>query len=105
LWLVAHGLTRAVQRIPRAGLAYPLRQGLANLYRPGNQTATVVLALGFGAFLIATLILTQANILRPLEVDTAARGNLLFFDVQEDQVDGVETLLGERSLPIVQGVP
>ena len=33
---------------------YVWRQGLANLYRPANQTATVVLALGFGAFLLGT---------------------------------------------------
>ncbi|HUE95672.1 MAG TPA: FtsX-like permease family protein [Longimicrobiaceae bacterium] len=105
LWLSAHGLTRLLRRLPRTAFAYPLRQGLANLHRPGNQTATVVLALGFGAFLIATLILTQANILRPLEVDTTTRGNLLFFDVQEEQVEGVRALLAERGLPIVQSVP
>ena len=45
---------------------YVWRQGLANLHRPANQTTTVVLALGFGAFLLATLYLVQHNLLRQL---------------------------------------
>jgi putative ABC transport system permease protein len=40
-----------------------MRQGVANLYRPGNQTRAVILALGFGAFLVSTLYLVQNNIL------------------------------------------
>ncbi|MEX2583020.1 MAG: FtsX-like permease family protein [Gemmatimonadota bacterium] len=105
LWVSARALTRALRRMPRAALAYPLRQGLANLYRPGNQTTTVVLALGFGVFLIATLLLTQTNILRPLTVGLETRGNLLLFDVQQDQVEGVEDLLAGEQIPIVQSVP
>src|SRR5690606_808349 len=87
LWLSAGGATRLLRAVPRAALPYALRQGIANLYRPGNQTTTVVLALGFGVYLIATLLLTQANVLRPLLLDSDTRGNLLFFDVQEDQVE------------------
>lgn len=105
LWLVGRLLMAGVRKLPGGAFTYTVRQGLANLHRPGNQTGTVVMALGFGAFLIATLILTQANLLRPLEVDTTTRGNLLFFDVQEDQVEGVEEILASRSIDIVQSVP
>ena len=45
---------------------YVWRQGLANLQRPSNQTTTIVLAIGFGAFLLGTLLLVQANLLRTL---------------------------------------
>ena len=53
---------------------------------------TVVLALGFGAFLLATLFLVQHNLLRDAPARTAARArpNLVFFDIQPDQVAGVE---------------
>ena len=37
------------------------RQGLANLYRPANQTVAVVLALGFGAFLLGALAVMPAQ--------------------------------------------
>ena len=50
----------------------------------------VVLALGFGVFLLSTLLLVQHNLLRDLRVDRgAARPNLVFFDVQPDQRDDV----------------
>ena len=51
---------------------------------------TVVLALGFGAFLLRTLLLVQHNLLRDLRVDRgASRPNVVFFDVQPDQRDDV----------------
>mgnify|MGYP003290107106 CR=1 FL=1 len=54
----------AARRGLRSGWPYVVRQGVANLYRPGNQTRAVTLALGFGAFLISTLYLVQRNVLR-----------------------------------------
>src|SRR5690606_28698238 len=69
------------------------------------QTVTVVLALGFGAFLIATLILTQANILRPLAVNTETRFNMILLDVQADQVEPVERLLARHGVDVLQSVP
>ena len=35
-------------------MPFPIRQGIAALYRPGNQTRSVILALGFGVFLIGS---------------------------------------------------
>lgn len=98
LWLVAWLATKLVRRYSGAGLPYPVRQGLANLHRPGNQTRVVVLALGFGVFLLATLYLTQGNLLRPLRLNSAeTRASLLVFDVQDDQADGVtRQIAGER---------
>ena len=65
---------------------YLYRQGLANLYRPANQTVTVVLSLGFGAFLLSTLFLVQHNLLRDLRVGgPGERPNIVFFDIQADQ--------------------
>ncbi len=82
-------LVRGLRRFFPSGLPYLYRQGLANLYRPANQTLMVVLALGFGAFLLATLLLVQHNLLRDLRVDQGEeRPNVVFFDVQPDQLDG-----------------
>jgi len=105
LWLAARGAARMLRAAPRASLPYTVRQGIANLHRPGNQTVTVVLALGFGAFLIGTLTLTQANILRPLAVNTETRFNLILLDVQADQVEPVERLLARRGVDVLQSVP
>jgi putative ABC transport system permease protein len=106
LWLVAWVVTRLARRAPVGRLSYPLRQGLANLHRPGNQTRVVVLALGFGVFLLATLWLSQANLLRPLQLNAAAsRANLLVFDVQDDQRAGVEAQLRAEHARVAQSAP
>src|SRR5690606_11941672 len=105
LWLAARAAARLLQRSPRGALPYTVRQGIANLHRPGNQTVTVVLALGFGAFLIATLILTQANILRPLAVNTETCFNLFLLAVQGDQVEPVEGILARHGLDVLESVP
>ena len=84
-------LVRGLRRFFPSGLPYLYRQGLANLYRPANQTLMVVLALGFGVFLLSTLLLVQHNLLRDLRVDRGeSRPNLAFFDVQPDQREDVE---------------
>jgi putative ABC transport system permease protein len=82
------------------------RQGLANLHRPANQTVVVVLAMGFGAFLLDTLYLVQDNLLGQLRVDTSAeRPNVVLFDIQEDQRAGVEERIRQAGLREREPVP
>lgn len=105
LALVAWGAVRGVRRLRGAGLPYTVRQGIANLHRPGNQTRTLVLALGFGVFLLAVLYVVQDNLLRPLRPDAESRANLVFFDVQGDQEPGVRALLEGGGAEVVQRAP
>ena len=106
LWLAARGLIRGLRRWFPHRLPYLWRQGLANLYRPANQTVTVVLALGFGAFLLATLFLVQHNLLRQFRPGgNGARPNLMFFDIQPGQRAGVAQVLGSNQLTGTPLVP
>jgi putative ABC transport system permease protein len=99
-------LSWAARRSLRSGWPYVVRQGVANLYRPGNQTRAVTLALGFGAFLISTLYLVQKNVLRQFSVAAAAsKGNVVFFDVQQDQAAGVDSLVRRGGHGVVQLAP
>jgi putative ABC transport system permease protein len=106
LWLASLALIRGLRRWFPSRWPYVWRQGLANLYRPGNQTVTVVLSLGFGAFLLSTLYLVQSNLLRDLNVaGVSARPNLAFLDIQPDQRDGVLQQLREAGIDRVEAVP
>jgi putative ABC transport system permease protein len=106
LWLASWALARAVRRWTPARWPYVWRQGLANLHRPANQTVTVVLSLGFGAFLLATLYLVQHNLLRQLTLGGgAARPNLVFFDIQPDQQRPLADLLREQGVQGSAPVP
>jgi len=78
LWLASLGLIRGVRRFFPTRWPYLWRQGLANLYRPANQTVTVVLSLGFGATLLATLFLVQHNLLRDLRFELLERRERYF---------------------------
>ena len=106
LWAAALALSLALRRFFPSRWPYLWRQGVANLYRPANQTVMVVLALGFGAFLLDTLFLVQHNLLRDLRVDAGAdRPNLVLFDIQPDQRAGVEAELRKAGLPVREPVP
>jgi putative ABC transport system permease protein len=107
LWLAALGLIRGVRRWFPRRWPYLVRQGLANLYRPANQTVTVVLSLGFGAFLLSTLYLVQHNLLRQFRIDGAGgtRPNLLFFEIQPDQAAAVQALIAGAGHPGSEPVP
>ena len=94
LTLSAVFLSFVARKSLRTGWPYVVRQGVANLYRPANQTRSVILSLGFGAFLITTLYLVQSNLLRRFEFNAAAsEANLVFFDIQDDQVHGVDSMV------------
>jgi putative ABC transport system permease protein len=107
LWLCARLLIAVTRRIARSaatiGLrgrqgsarrrAFTMRQGIANLYRPRNQTAAVTMSLGFGVFLVATLWVVQQNLLAWMQGDAGvAQPNLVFFDIQRDQIDTLRSL-------------
>jgi putative ABC transport system permease protein len=106
LWAASWALVRGARRWLPAGLPYLWRQGLSNLHRPTNQTVTVVLAIGFGAFLLGTLVLVQLNLLQQLRLSGGpARPNLVLFDIQPDQLRAVQVELRDAGLSFAAPVP
>ncbi|MEO7217070.1 MAG: FtsX-like permease family protein [Gemmatimonadaceae bacterium] len=106
LALVASALAWVAKRSVRAGWPYVIRQGLANVYRPANQTRAVMLSLGFGAFLVTTLYLVQNSIVSDLSVNAASSGaNLLLFDVQDKQAAPIDSLIQARGFKVTQQSP
>jgi putative ABC transport system permease protein len=89
-----------------------LRHGLANLYRPGNQSAAVLAALGTGVMLILAVYLTQAALLRDLRATASPRlPNVFLVDITNDEVGGVKEFFKHQAgvgealdlLPMVPG--
>ena len=105
LTLSAIFLSWVARKTLREGWPYVVRQGVANLYRPANQTRSVILSLGFGAFLITTLVLVQSNLLKQFNIKVdQSNANLVFFDVQEDQFLPVDSLVKARG-KVLQTAP
>jgi putative ABC transport system permease protein len=106
LTAVALGLIWLVRRLFPASWSYVWRQSLANLYRPNNQTVILVTAIGLGAFLIATLYLTQGLLLSRVELSgSGQQPNMVLFDIQNEQIAGVRDAVRAQKLPILQEVP
>ena len=106
LALVAWALTRGSRRFFPHGWSYVWRQGLANLYRPHNQTLMLILALGLGTFLLTTLYLVQGALLGNIErISGGEQPNMVLLDIQTDQVEDVAALTGEHGLPLLEQVP
>lgn len=106
LLLVAKLLMRLVKRFFPSHWPYVWRQGLSNLYRPHNQTATLMLSLGLGMLLISTLYFSQDMLAEELDFATREDApNLIFFDIQADQNEGVNRILEENDVPILQNEP
>jgi putative ABC transport system permease protein len=89
-WVALRTLRFVLNRV-RLRLPSSLRHGLANLYRPGNQSAAVLAALGTGVMLILAVYLMQAALLRDLrETASPKLPNIFLVDVTTDEVAGVK---------------
>lgn len=90
----------------RRTTSYTLTQSIANLQRPNNQTTVMMLAVGFGTFLITLMALVQGSLVSQLQLsDADDRANTILFDIQKDQVSGVGAVLSNGGFPTIETVP
>ena len=106
LWLVGRLILWSVKKFFPAHAGFGLRQGLANLFRPGNQTVVLIVVIGLGAFILITLNLIQNSLLGQVEfAGSGTRPNTILFDIQPSQKDEVVKFIRTRNIPIGQIVP
>ena len=105
---LSRGISTLMRKLAPSFLSFSWRQGLANLHRPSNQTTAVMLAIGLGTFLMVTLYNVQNMLLNQvLERTGKGEPNLVLFDVQKDQRQGIGELFrsfnirGYEEVPIV----
>ncbi len=106
LALVAKALMYIIRRYFPFSWSYIWRQGLANLYRPHNQTVLVIVTLGLGTCLITTLYLTQTALFTSItSINSTEQPNMVLIDIQRDQQTAVAQLLMDFGMPLLQQVP
>jgi len=97
LYIAAIALTRLLRRIKPLG-SFALRQGINSLYRPGNQTRVILLAVGLGAFVVLTVQSLQTNLVREFDFSRNQRlPSLFFIDVQNSQKQELADLIVEKT--------
>jgi putative ABC transport system permease protein len=110
-WVTLRFLRFVLNRV-RLHLPSSLRHGLANLYRPGNQSAAVLAALGTGVMLILSVYLLQSSLLRQIKETASPKlPNVFLIDISSDEIDGVHNFFAHQQgvtepvelMPIVRG--
>ncbi len=105
LWGVGQLIMWSVRKFLPISLHYTWRQALANLYRPNNQTISLIATIGLGTAMIATLFFLQNQLLEEARfADKEDQPNMLMFDIQSAQLDEVRSKVKNRQLPILQEV-
>ncbi len=103
---VARSLTWALRKLRLPDFSYIWRQGVANLFRPNNQTAVLVTTLGMGMLLIGVMSISRDMILDRIAFQTGdEQPNLVFYDVQSDQNEDIIRLAEENQARVLQNVP
>ena len=106
LWGIAWLLTFLLRRFFPKKWSYVVRQGIANLFRPENQTVLLVVTIGLGTMLLSTLFLVQSLILKQVEFSgSGTQPNMILFDIQAVDKDKVAELVRANGMPVMQQVP
>ena len=104
------GIERLASQIPRPKNPF-LRMALANLHRPGAATGAVVLSLGLGLTMFATISLVEGNLSSQVESQIPEDAPAFFMiDIQKKQAEDFERLAlesggitGLRMVPALRG--
>lgn len=103
---IARGLMWLVRHFFPSSWNYLWRQGLANLYRPNNQTTVLIISIGLGTALICTLLFVQSVLINRITLSTSKnQPNIVLFDIQTKQEDSVAALAKQFGLPVKEKVP
>ena len=97
---------RLIKKFFPKSWSFVARQSLLNLFRPNNQTAVLILAIGIGTFLISTLYFTKDFLLAKATIESSEKSpNIIMFDIQTEQKNAVANAITPRGLPILNNIP
>ncbi|HYC28934.1 MAG TPA: FtsX-like permease family protein, partial [Chitinophagaceae bacterium] len=106
LTAIAAVLTWLVRKFFPSSWSYVWRQGLANLYRPNNQTGILIISIGLGTALICTMFFIQNVLMNRVSLSASGnQPNMVLFDIQSSQREKVLELARQQGLPVNGTVP
>jgi len=105
LYLAAVVLTKILRRARSFG-SFSVAQAVNSLYRPGNQTRIILLAVGLGAFVVLAVQSLQANLVREFDFTrNETLPSLFIVDIQKSQIDELARILEEKTGEKAQTLP
>lgn len=105
LYLAAAVLTWLLKKAGRV-TSFSIRQAINSLYRPGNQTRIILLAVGLGAFVVITVQIMQTNLVREFDFTRNSRlPSMFFIDIQKSQIAAISEMIEQRTGEQPQQLP
>tara|TARA_B110000881_G_scaffold184171_1_gene171699 strand:- start:383 stop:1735 length:1353 start_codon:yes stop_codon:yes gene_type:complete len=100
-------LLRWLARIlARPSWPFVIRQAVANLHRPNNQTGLFMVSIGLGTFIIFTLLLLQNILLQWLDpVRMSERPNIFLVDVPPEENAAVQKIITDSGVTVLGNAP
>jgi putative ABC transport system permease protein len=106
LYFISIAIIKLLRKFTPSSLSFEIRQGISNLYRPNNQTTTLVLSLGLGTSVLTLLYLIQGLLLQNVSMmDSGNQPNTLLYGIESDQVKSIIDTTKSFHLPVMQSVP
>lgn len=105
LYLAAVVLTKVLRKARSFG-SFAVAQAINSLYRPGNQTRIILLAVGLGAFVVMAVQSLQSNLVREFDFTrNQTLPSLFIVDIQKSQIDEIARILEEKTGEAAQTLP
>lgn len=105
LYLAAVVLTVILKKFRNFG-SFSIAQAINSLYRPGNQTRIILLAVGLGAFVVLAVQSLQMNLVREFDFSrNETLPSLFIIDIQKSQIEEMRKLLEEKTGEAAQTLP
>jgi putative ABC transport system permease protein len=95
-WILLRSLRALLEKSPWR-LPSLIRQGIANLYRQGNQAQAILVALGLGVMFTLTVYMVQESLVAQI-IETAPPGapNVFLVGVTQAQVEPLKDLIAHQ---------
>lgn len=96
LYLFSLGIMRLARMIPARSVH--ASYGIASLYRPGNQTISVLTSIGLGILLLSAVYILENSIQEEISVETREDlPNVFVVDLQKEQLEGFRAFVQDRN--------
>ena len=103
---VAKLLMAVARKIVRPWWPFTLRQGLAGLYRPRNQTLLFLLSVGAGVSMVLSTLLTQSMLTRYLDGwDLKMKGNFFVINIPPEKRGAAADILRSEDAQVLGEAP
>ncbi|MGI8543500.1 MAG: ABC transporter permease [Aridibacter sp.] len=97
LYVAAIFLTWFLKKFKNLG-SFSIAQAINSLYRPGNQTRVILLAVGLGAFVVLAVQSLQTNLVREFDFTRNQKlPSMFFIDVQKSQIKDFNKLIQKET--------